>query len=235
MSNGQSDFDNLQLRMHPAESRIKKLSVELPAALMTFDLLAHAKATQYTFDLLCSDLSKLKISSAVAASAAFSGLLSPVTLTNFRPCDELSRPRWIDLALDADWETNPGRKAMGRVADAYAAGTNKRYVHLLDGGIADNLGVAEPFRLLTATDVPPQLLAQVQTAKIERIIFVMVNARSFKANDLDKEQATPGIIPMISASIDSSIDRATFGTAERLRSYLKEQLILYAIKGRRKK
>ncbi len=43
MSNGKSDFDNLQLRMHPAESRIKKLSVEIPAVLMSFDLLADAK------------------------------------------------------------------------------------------------------------------------------------------------------------------------------------------------
>jgi ATP-dependent DNA ligase len=43
MSNGQPDFDNLQLRMHPAESRIKKLSVDLPAVLMSIDLLADAK------------------------------------------------------------------------------------------------------------------------------------------------------------------------------------------------
>lgn len=189
--------------------------------------------TQYTFDLLCSDLSKLKISSAVAASAAFPGLLSPVTLTNHRPCNELSRPGWIDLALDSRWETNPGRIALGRVADAYVTAKKKRYVHLLDGGIADNLGVAEPFRLLTTTDVSPRLLAQVENGSIQRIVFVMVNARSFKASKLDEDQATPGIIPMISASIDSSIDRATFGTAERLRSLLKEQLLLYAIKAER--
>jgi ATP-dependent DNA ligase len=40
---GRPDFDNLQLRMHPAESRIKKLSAEIPASLMAFDLLADAK------------------------------------------------------------------------------------------------------------------------------------------------------------------------------------------------
>jgi ATP-dependent DNA ligase len=43
MSNGQPDFDNLQLRMHPAETRINKLSSEIPAVLMGFDLLADAK------------------------------------------------------------------------------------------------------------------------------------------------------------------------------------------------
>jgi ATP-dependent DNA ligase len=34
------DFDALQLRIHPAESRIKKLAAEIPAAFVAFDLLA---------------------------------------------------------------------------------------------------------------------------------------------------------------------------------------------------
>src|ERR1700682_1072775 len=34
------DFDSLQLRIHPAESRVKKLSQEIPASLVLFDLLA---------------------------------------------------------------------------------------------------------------------------------------------------------------------------------------------------
>ncbi len=34
------DFDALQLRQHPAESRIRKLAVEIPASYVAFDLLA---------------------------------------------------------------------------------------------------------------------------------------------------------------------------------------------------
>jgi ATP-dependent DNA ligase len=34
------DFDSLQLRLHPAESRIRKLAGELPSAFIAFDLLA---------------------------------------------------------------------------------------------------------------------------------------------------------------------------------------------------
>jgi len=34
------DFDALQLRMHPAESRVKKLAAETPASFVAFDLLA---------------------------------------------------------------------------------------------------------------------------------------------------------------------------------------------------
>ncbi len=36
---GQLDFDSMQLRLHPAESRIRKLSAEIPARFIAFDLL----------------------------------------------------------------------------------------------------------------------------------------------------------------------------------------------------
>ncbi|HEU4794522.1 MAG TPA: ATP-dependent DNA ligase, partial [Pyrinomonadaceae bacterium] len=40
---GALDFDSLQLRIHPAESRIKLLSQQIPASIVFFDLLAEGK------------------------------------------------------------------------------------------------------------------------------------------------------------------------------------------------
>lgn len=37
---GRLDFDSLQLRIHPARSRVRKLAAEIPASLVVFDLLA---------------------------------------------------------------------------------------------------------------------------------------------------------------------------------------------------
>ena len=39
VADGSMDFDELQLRLHPAESRVKKLAGEIPATLVVFDLL----------------------------------------------------------------------------------------------------------------------------------------------------------------------------------------------------
>src|SRR3989441_6656663 len=36
---GVLDFDSMQLRLHPAESRVRKLSAEIPADFVVFDLL----------------------------------------------------------------------------------------------------------------------------------------------------------------------------------------------------
>jgi ATP-dependent DNA ligase len=41
-NNGALDFDALQLRIHPAQSRVKLLSQEIPASIVFFDLLSEA-------------------------------------------------------------------------------------------------------------------------------------------------------------------------------------------------
>jgi ATP-dependent DNA ligase len=42
IADGSMDFDELQLRLHPAESRVRKLASEIPATLVVFDLLREA-------------------------------------------------------------------------------------------------------------------------------------------------------------------------------------------------
>src|SRR5581483_4505855 len=47
-SDGHLSFDDLLLRIHPAESRIRKLSAESPATLMAFDLLVDESGKKLT-------------------------------------------------------------------------------------------------------------------------------------------------------------------------------------------
>jgi len=178
--------------------------------------------TQYTMDLLCSDLTKVKLSTAVAASAAFPVALSPITLKNYRPCEAIAKPVWLRAAQQTSWYLDPPRVAWQRTASAYADG-QKKFIHLLDGGIADNLGVSEPYRLLTSDDVPVSLKQDIAAGKIRKIVFVMINARSFAGSGLDNSPATPGALAMLTAAMDSSIDRATFSTSERIRDLLIER------------
>lgn len=191
--------------------------------------------TQDTMDLLCSDLTSLPIATAVAASAAFPVALSPVTLKNYSFTDAAGRPacggpraiKWVDLAAKTGWYTNPSRAALGRTAATYADGTTA-YVHLLDGGIADNLGVSEPYRLLTTTGVSPAFLTQIQKGAVTKIIFIMIDARSAAPSRLGGAADTPGMLAMLLASINTSIDRASFGTAERARTLFQTEFAALA-------
>ncbi len=183
--------------------------------------------TTYTMNLLCSDLGTMKLSTAVAASAAFPVALSPVTLKNYCTPSAPGRAPGVRDALQSSWYVNPSRVAWARAASAYASGS-KQYIHLLDGGIADNLGVAEPYRMLTGGDNTLDLINDMGQGKIKKVVFVMVNARSFKPSGLDSSPETPGLLDMALGSVDSSIDRATFSTAERLRTLLLAELEQFA-------
>jgi NTE family protein len=189
--------------------------------------------TKSYFDLLCSDLTSVKLSVAVAASAAFPAALSPVTLKNYSPCPAQQTgawpPGWVETAMDTPWYDNPSRVRRGRVGDAYAEGTRvpppygKAYLHLLDGGVADNLGIGEPFRLLTTADVSPDFLNRIAHGRIKRIVFVLVNARADPPSRLNDRIATPGAADMLLGTISAAMDNATFANIERLRVLLEER------------
>ncbi len=200
--------------------------------------------TQPNFDLLCSDMSTVKLSVAVAASAAFPAALSPVTLKNYSPCPAQPRPAagnwlpaWASGDVDTSWDENPSRAMRGRVEQAYALGGDathpKAYIHLLDGGIADNLGVAEPYLMLTTEHGDSTFLSDIANGNYKKIVFIVINARSFATSDLDAQQATPGIIDMLGGTIASSIDNASGGTGARLRKALTDDFLAEADRNRR--
>jgi len=110
-------FDALQMRIHPAESRIKKLAIETPAALILFDMLLDTKG---------KSLIEMPLTKRRAALEAFydadgnaDGLkLSPYTI------DRDKAGRWLDerqgsldgvVAKRADGPYLPGERAMLKV------------------------------------------------------------------------------------------------------------------------
>lgn len=196
---------------------------------------------QDQFDLLCSDLERLPLSVAVASSAAFPVALSPVTLVNYTEpggCsaqrgagDDVWPPAWInriDTSLDDGTitpRTHRDRVRRARVAASYYEARDdelvRPYIHLLDGGIADNLGVAEPLRMLTTRERTLNLLSRFDRGDINRVLFLVVNARSDPATSLDKRKATPGLFDMLNATTGSAIDNATYGTLEGLQQQIR--------------
>ncbi len=100
------------------------------------------------------------------------------------------------------------------------APVKKAYVHLLDGGIADNLGVGEPYRTLTQQGMSAPFFNLIATGSIKRILFVMVNSRSAASSTLDGKPNTPGLVDMLEGTTGASIDRASVGAAQRLRTLL---------------
>ena len=108
-------FEALQLRLHPAESRVRRLAQETPAQLMAFDLLEVGGKL-----LTAEPLSKRRqaLESFLAANRAVGLHLSPAT------CDRKVAIRWLQRsggALDGvvakrlDLEYRSGERAMIKV------------------------------------------------------------------------------------------------------------------------
>ena len=116
-------FDALQMRLHPAESRIRKLAVETPAVLILFDLLAAPSGEI----LLQAPLAQRR--AALDAFFRSSGSEASVRLSPFTR-DEAEARRWLEAsgrALDGviakriDGAYQPGERAMLKVKRRRAA------------------------------------------------------------------------------------------------------------------
>jgi ATP-dependent DNA ligase len=147
---GVLSFDALQLRLHPAESRVNRLARETPAQLMLFDLL-FSKETSYLDVPL--QLRRRMLEIIYAAEQHDDLLLSPCTTD-----PDVARS-WLDqvgAALDGvvakrrDGKYEPGERAMlkikaMRTADCvvggFRYGTNSKEVASLLLGLYDEAGL----------------------------------------------------------------------------------------------
>jgi ATP-dependent DNA ligase len=115
------DFDALQLRLHPAASRVAKLAKETPASFVGFDLLASEGVSRI-------DLPQSKRRALLEQTLA--GIDPPVYLTPMTR-DRDTAARWLDqfegagldgvIVKPADSSYQPGKRAMIKVKHARTA------------------------------------------------------------------------------------------------------------------
>jgi NTE family protein len=209
--------------------------------------------TQDQFDLICGDLSGLKIADAVTASAAFPVALTALTLKNRSPCpaqqkaaeaqnswvmiDGFPRPIWVrnDLSEDASnglrapAADNLPRLRRGSAAVTYLNETSdpskprpKDYIQLLDGGLADNLGLTRPIEMLTSNQAMPSFRNRINTCEIKRVLLLVVNARSEPPNSFGKSAAPPGLFETIWTTAGTPIDAASSHLLDSLENILND-------------
>jgi ATP-dependent DNA ligase len=169
-------FDALQLRLHPAESRIRKLAKETPAELMAFDLL-ELGGQSLTDQPLSARREALE---RFAARNAVAGLhLSPTTLDRNAALGWLGRSGGaLDgvIAKRADLEYRSGERAMVKVkqqrtADCVVGGfryaEKKREVASLLLGLYDTDGLLHHVGFTSALKAEDR---QALTKRLEQLV-----------------------------------------------------------------
>jgi NTE family protein len=180
---------------------------------------ARFEFTQETFDLLCSDLGRVRLARAAAASSAVPVVLSPVTFHNYGGRCGAPKPAWAADVADPDNRRRPAGRALLRHRDIEALedSANRPYIHVVDGGVSDNLGlrgVLEAFEMLEAS---PTFSAAVGMERIRHVVVLVVNSRSAPSTDWDRSRTPPGMVAQLFQSSSVPIDRYSYESVELLK------------------
>jgi NTE family protein len=174
---------------------------------------------QQDFDLLCSDLNKVRLSRAAATSSAVPVVLSAVTFNNYGGTCGYQYPAWVQDVAKPEGRPRPAGRAVQRYREMqdFQNSKDRPYIHLVDGGVADNLGVRPVLETLEELGVSAGFRDEVGFGGIRRIVLIVVNARSAPKTDWDRSETPPGIAAQLLQASSVPIDRYSFETIETMK------------------
>jgi NTE family protein len=191
--------------------------------------------TQDNFDLICSDLSRMRLADATAASADFPFFFSAVGIQNNSPCAAQTTsafvgsgpPVWIknydkfDPPVTDLPYTNASLPGPTQLAGLRDARIQKSYMnplpgdvnlHLLDGGLADNLGIQSTLDLADNPAREPGLRHRIGKnrppgyAKVNRVLYLVVSARTKDPTGIDTARYPPDEFSTALRVVDTPLD-----------------------------
>jgi NTE family protein len=174
---------------------------------------------QNDFDLLCSDLNQVRLSRAAATSSAVPIVLSPVTLNNYGGNCGYQYPAWVHSVADPENRARPAGRALQRYREMqdFQNSVERPFIHLVDGGVADNIGVRGVLESLEELAASAAFRGEVGFGVIQRIVLLVVNARSSPSTDWDRRESSPGTISQLLQASGVPIDRYSFETVEMMK------------------
>ena len=147
--------------------------------------------SQNQFDLICSDLSSFPVSRAVSASSAVPVVLSPITLRNYSGVCGYNMPEWMVEALEKR-ETASRRFHQAVNIISYLDAKKRPYIHLLDGGLSDNLGLRVAMDRVILIGSAWRALEEIGV-KTSEVVFIVVNAETESDISWDQQEKVPTI------------------------------------------
>lgn len=172
--------------------------------------------TQSQLDAICTDLSQLPVARAVHTSAAVPVVFPPNVMANYAGNCEFEPPQWIAEAL-RDRRASPRRYRAAEMVSEYLDASQRPYLHLLDGGISDNLGVRGLLNELLSRGEPWEPGSVDTAAARDDVLIVVVNAQTGPSPGYGKKRRVPSVPSVISSISGAGIHRYNFETVQLLR------------------
>jgi NTE family protein len=170
---------------------------------------------QDQFDLICSDLAGVHVSRAVAASSNFPIAFTPLVVNNYAGSCNYQEPIWIEQAAK-DLLVNPPRFNRARIARSYLNSEERKYVHLLDGGVSDNIGLRGQLLAIRSNDLSWSLVNKINLREIKKLVVVVVDARTDPKTEIDQSPSGPGLTTLIDIISSVPMSNYSFDTVQQL-------------------
>jgi len=182
---------------------------------------ARFNFTQDQFDSICADLSKVTLGRAVAASTALPPLLTPITMENRGGTCGWKAPAWQATAeaASAKYETPGSALLRARALHSYQD-PNRPYIHIFDGGLSENLGLAEILRAFEILNINPDKTVLPTLRRAQKVVVIIVNALRFPDVDWDRSPDPPDTGTLVDQMWSIPVDRISFDAVEQLREKL---------------
>ncbi|MGO4328139.1 patatin-like phospholipase family protein [Cupriavidus sp. 2TAF22] len=180
---------------------------------------ARLPFTQTTFDVLCSDLSAIRLSRAAAASSAVPVVLTPITLNNYGGHCGYAPPGWIKPFLDASDPPRPAARATRHLREEAEFGdsADRPYIHIVDGGVSDNLGMRSVLDSLEIMEALHLIRQPSPLDHTRRIVVFVVNSLSTPKTAWDKSESPPGTLEILVKATGVPIDHYSYEATELLK------------------
>lgn len=172
---------------------------------------------QETFDVICTDLSTFPVSRACAASSAVPILLSPITLRNHAGSCGYSMPRVLEEALEPPRNLASRRFDLANSMKPFLDSRKKPYIHLVDGGVADNLGLRALLERVTLIGDSWTTLSYAGLENVHKIVFLVVNAETEVDTKWDRHARVPPFGAMLESYSSIAIARYNVETVALVR------------------
>ena len=169
------------------------------------------------FGLLCADLDSYPVSRAVAASSAVPGLATPITLQNFAGQCGFDADAWLDPSA-----ARPSLTAIeAQGLRAYLNVSDRPWLHLVDGGISDNLGLRAFYTVLSLEQNPERVLKHLGHENVNQILLISVNAATHHYPEWGRESKPPNAKNVLASVTDVLMSRYTHDTTYIVRNAYK--------------
>ena len=176
--------------------------------------------SQDAFDAICSDLSLYPVARAAAASSAVPMLLSPISLRNYAGTCGFKLPEGVEDVFKRRAVSERQFYLANNIAPFLDSQT-KPYIHLVDGGVSDNLGLRAILDRVIARGSVWKLIKGTPNENINKVVFVVVNAETQPDTKWDRSEGIPPLGAMMSSYSSISIERYNQETIALLKESVK--------------